>query len=89
MHTQANTCTRADLHGRHTRNLIISDESSEELSVSPAFDLCQQESMMARKFSPAGKVLPGVHIAIIGDEGKPLPVGVSGEVTYPVCLVKD
>lgn len=52
--------------------------------MSPAFDLCQQESMMARKFSPAGKVLPGVHIAIIGDEGKPLPVGVSGEVTS--CL---
>lgn len=39
-----------------------------------------KESMMARKFSPAGKVLPGVHIAIIGDEGKPLPVGVSGEI---------
>ena len=36
---------------------------------------------MARKFCPVGKVLQGVHIVIIGDDGKPLPVGCSGEVS--------
>ena len=36
---------------------------------------------MARKFCPVGKVLQGVHIVIMGDDGKPLPVGCSGEVS--------
>nr|KAG5705468.1 hypothetical protein BaRGS_004595 [Batillaria attramentaria] len=39
-----------------------------------------KESMSSRKFCPVGKVLPGVHVVIIGEEGRPLPVGVSGEI---------
>ena len=33
-----------------------------------------------RKFCPVGKLLPGVYVAIMDDDLKPLPVGVSGEV---------
>ena len=36
---------------------------------------------MARKFCPVGKVIQGVHVVILGDDGKPLPVGCSGEVS--------
>lgn len=33
-----------------------------------------------RKFCPVGKLLPGVYVAIMDDDLKPLPVGVSGEI---------
>lgn len=33
-----------------------------------------------RKFCPVGKLLPGVYVAIMDDNLKPLPVGLSGEI---------
>ena len=33
-----------------------------------------------RKFCPVGKLLPGVYVAIMDENLKPLPVGLSGEV---------
>ncbi|XP_076468299.1 uncharacterized protein LOC143299079 isoform X1 [Babylonia areolata] len=38
------------------------------------------DSLMARKFCPVGKVIQGVHVVILGDDGKPQPVGCSGEI---------
>ncbi|KAL8598680.1 hypothetical protein ACOMHN_033245 [Nucella lapillus] len=38
------------------------------------------DSLMARKFCPVGKVIQGVQVVILGDDGKPLPVGCSGEI---------
>lgn len=35
---------------------------------------------MKRKFCPVGKLLPGVYVAIMDDDLKPLPVALSGEV---------
>lgn len=39
-----------------------------------------KESLTARKFCPVGKILQGVHVAILGEDGKPLPVGCTGEI---------
>ncbi|XP_064637306.1 uncharacterized protein LOC135493708 isoform X2 [Lineus longissimus] len=38
------------------------------------------ERIKDRKFSPVGKVLPGVQIAIMNEKLKPQPVGISGEI---------
>ena len=35
---------------------------------------------MKRKFCPVGKLLPGVYVAIMDDDLKPLPVALPGEV---------
>lgn len=39
-----------------------------------------KDALEKRKFCPAGRILPGVTIVIMDEEGKPQPVGSSGEI---------
>lgn len=45
--------------------------------------------MEKRKFCPAGRILPGVTIVIMDEEGKPQPVGSSGEVIRCILSIYE
>ncbi|XP_046369445.2 glycine betaine reductase ATRR-like isoform X1 [Haliotis rufescens] len=53
------------------------DVACEDLT---AYYTNNKESMMSRKFCPVGKLLPGVHVAILNEDQQVQPVGMPGEI---------
>lgn len=56
------------------------DVATADLTNMPFQDELSDSDDKKRKFCPVGKLLPGVYVAIMDENLKPLPVGLSGEI---------